>query len=108
MPDQSTTRVSWKNVDAFRLSRHHLSIRQPSATITSISGDIGGAQAQVLSAAQLSIWARVKDATLQKVESAIWKEHSLVKSWCMRGTLFLLPSDQLAVFARGSNRRPGY
>ncbi len=108
MPDTQPVSVSWKTVDAFRLSRHHLSTRQSLLAMTSVPGDIGGAQAQVLSAAQLSIWARVKDATLQQLESAIWKDHLLVKSWCMRGTLFLLPSDQLAVFARGSNRRPAY
>ncbi len=108
MPEYKSANVSWKRVEAFRLSRHHLSKRAPLSALTSVAGNIAGAQAQVLSAAQLSIWARIKGAILRDLDSAIWEDHSLVKAWCMRGTLFLLPSDELAVFARGSNRKPSY
>ena len=100
--------VSWRKVAAFRLSRHHLSERQPSASMASVLADIGGAQSQVLSAAQLSIWARIKGARIRHVNSAIWNDHTLVRAWAMRRTMFLLPSDQLAVFVRGTTRRATY
>jgi uncharacterized protein YcaQ len=69
---------------------------------------MAGAQAQVLLAGQMSIWPRVKGARLQDVDSALWKDHSLVRAWGMRGTMFLLPSDELSVFVRGSARRAAY
>ena len=100
--------VSWKQVAAFRLSQHHLSNRQPSASMASVLAHIGGAQSQVLSAAQMSIWARVKGARIRRVNSAIWNDHTLVRAWAMRRTMFLLPSDQLAVFVRGTTRRAAY
>jgi hypothetical protein len=76
--------------------------------MASVLADIGGAQSQVLSAAQMSIWARVKGAGIRQVNSAIWNDHTLVRAWAMRRTMFLLPSDQLAVFARGTTRRAAY
>src|SRR5713101_295987 len=108
MPGRAPTRVSWKQVAAFRLSRHRLSERAPLAALSSVPGDMAGAQAQVLLAGQMSIWPRVKGARLRDVDSALWKEHSLVRAWGMRGTMFLLPSDELSVFVRGSVRRAAY
>jgi len=106
--DRKPIPVSWRKVAAFRLSHHHLSKRQPSASMASVLSDIGGAQSQVLSAAQMSIWARVKGARIRQVNSAIWNDHTLVRAWAMRRTMFLLPSDQLAVFVRGTTRRAAY
>ena len=100
--------VSWRKVAALRLSQHHLSKRRPSASMPSVLADIGGAQSQVLSAAQMSIWARVKGARIRDMNSAIWNDHTLVRAWAMRRTMFLLPSDQLAVFVRGTTRRAAY
>ncbi len=59
-------------------------------------------------AGQMSIWPRVKGARLRDVDSALWKDHSLVRAWGMRGTMFLLPSDEVSVFVRGSVRRAAY
>jgi len=106
--EQKPIPVSWRQVAAFRLSQHHLSERQPSASMASVLADIGGARSQVLSAAQMSIWARVKGARIRHVNSAIWNDHTLVRAWAMRRTMFLLPSDQLAAFVRGTTRRATY
>jgi uncharacterized protein YcaQ len=108
MPENKRIQVSWKQVAAFRLSKHHLSKRTSLAKLSSVPGDIAGAQAQVLLAGQMSIWPRVKGARLRDVDSALWKDHSLVRAWGMRGTMFLLPSDELSVFVRGSVRRAAY
>ncbi len=108
MPGNKPVRVSWKQVAAFRLGRHRLSKKTSLAALSSVPGDIAGAQAQVLLAGQMSIWPRVRAARLQDVESALWKERTLVRAWGMRGTMFLLPSDELSVFVRGSVRRAAY
>lgn len=97
--------VTWSQVAAFRLSHHHLSERAPSGTLTSVVRDMAGPQAQVLSAAQISLWARVRDLRVGDVEAALGRDQTLAKAWAMRRTLFLLPSEDLAIFVRGSARR---
>jgi hypothetical protein len=65
---------------------------------------MAGAQAQLLSAAQLSLWSRVRDLEIAHVEEAV-RKRTLVKAACMRRTLFLIPSKDVAVFVRGTARR---
>ena len=96
--------VSWKQAIAFRLARHHLLERAPREDLVSVVSDMTGAQAQLLSAAQLSLRPRVRDLQIADVERAL-SERTLVKASAMRRTLFLLPSEQLAVFVRGSAGR---
>lgn len=96
--------VTWKQVAAFRLARHHLAERAPVKSLVPVAGDMAGAQAQLLTAAQISLWTRVRDLRIADVEAAI-RKRSLVKAACMRRTLFLVPSRDLAMFVRGSARR---
>ena len=96
--------VTWNQVAAFRLARHHLLERAREASLVSVVGDITGAQAQLLTAAQIALWARVRDLRLSHIEKAM-RERTLVKASCMRRTLFLVPSQELAIFVRGSARR---
>jgi len=63
-----------------------------------------GAQAQLLSAAEMSLGMRVHDLKRKDIEDVINKR-KLVKSNCMRRTLFLVPAKHLATFVRGSARR---
>lgn len=67
-------------------------------------GDMVGAQAQVLSAAQIALATRTADLCLADVDAAI-AERRLVKVGCMRRTLYLVPSSIVAVFVRGTARR---
>ena len=92
--------VTWKQTTAFRLARHHLLERAPKKTLLSVVRDMTGAQAQLVSAAQLSLWSRVRDLKITDIEKSLG-ERTLVKAACMRRTLFLVPSEHLAVFVRG-------
>jgi hypothetical protein len=96
--------VTWNRVAAFRLARHHLAERAPAKALPSVVHDMAGAQAQLLSAAQISLWARVRDLRSAQIEEAL-SARILVKASCMRRTLFLVPAEHLAVFVRGSARR---
>lgn len=103
-PRQST-QVSQNQVDSFRLNRHHFSKRASSRLIEPVLSDMVGAQAQVLLAALMSLRARVKEVACEELETKIWKERRLVRAWCMRRTMYLVPSSDLAIFVRGSARR---
>lgn len=96
--------VTWQQVTSFRLRRQHLSERAPASKLLSVAGDMTGAQAQLLSAAQISLWSRLRDLRLSHIDTAL-KKRTLVKAACMRRTLFLVPSRDLAIFARGTARR---
>jgi winged helix DNA-binding protein len=96
--------VTWNQVAAFRLARHHLSQRAPTKALIAVLHDMAGAQAQLLSAAQISLWSRVRDLRLAQFEEAL-NERLLVKASCMRRTLFLVPAEDLAIFVRGTARR---
>jgi hypothetical protein len=65
---------------------------------------MAGAQAQLFSAAQLSLWVRMRNLQITHIEKAL-SERTLVKAACMRRTLFLVPSEHLAVFVRGTAGR---
>ena len=96
--------VTWDQVAAFRLARHHLLERASTKNLLTVAGDMTGAQAQLLSAAQISLWARIRDLRPKHLEDTFSKR-TLVKASCMRRTLFLVPSRDLAVFVRGTARR---
>ena len=91
-------------VAAFRLGRHHLARRAPKEALVTVVGDMAGAQAQLLSAAQISLSARRRDLTVAEVDTAL-ADRLLVKVGCMRRTLHLVPSELAAVFVRGTARR---
>ena len=107
-PDAShrhAPRVSAEQVAAFRVARHHLDTPLPVASLARVAGDMCGAQAQVMSAAQLSLRARIRGLRSEDVEKALWKDRTLAKVACMRGTLHLVPSRDHGVFVRGCARR---
>ena len=70
-----------------------------------VVSDLCGVQAQVLSGAALSIWARVDNITIHDVEDALWKHRTLVKTWAMRGTLHLLSSKDLPTYVAALKTR---
>jgi hypothetical protein len=54
-----------------------------------------GVQAQVMSAAELALWARVDGLRPVDVQTALWQERTLVKTWAMRGTIHLFAAEDL-------------
>jgi len=57
-----------------------------------------------MSAAELSLWARVEDLSREGIVRALESKRSLVKTWCMRGASHLLVSADLPVFVGGLMR----
>ncbi|HET7420750.1 MAG TPA: winged helix DNA-binding domain-containing protein [Candidatus Dormibacteraeota bacterium] len=95
--------LTWPQVHAFRLLRHHLDGRASRKDLATVVGDIGGAQAQVMSAAELQIAVRAR-CTVADVRAALWQERTLVKTWLMRGTLHLARSEDLPVYVGAMGR----
>jgi winged helix DNA-binding protein len=90
--------LTWPKVLAWRLTRQHLDRRAPRGKALEVVRQICGLHAQVMSSAELTLWARVEDLELGAVQKALWEERSLVKTWAMRGTLHLLPAAELPIW----------
>jgi hypothetical protein len=63
-----------------------------------VAGVVGGIHAQVLSAGELGLAMRVEGATRTDVRRALWDERTLVKAHGIRGTVHLLPADELGLW----------
>jgi hypothetical protein len=96
--------LTWPQVHAFRLERHHLARRAPKKALSRVVGEIGGVQAQVMSAAELQVGVRV-ECQVEDVRVALWKRRTLVKTWLMRGTLHLVPAEDLPLFTAAMRTR---
>jgi hypothetical protein len=100
---RSTTKISdaipftSEQIHAFRLRRHHL-LDQSAKDLVTICRDVCGMQAQIMSAAQLQLWARNHSITPAMVNDALWKTRSLVKTSLMRQTLHLVPADEFPLY----------
>ena len=91
-------RLTWPEVLAWRLMRQRLDRRAPRDEALGVVREICGLHAQVMSSAELTLWARVEDLEPGAVREALWEHRSLAKTWAMRGTLHLLPSDELPLW----------
>jgi hypothetical protein len=100
-------KLTWRQAAAWRVRRHHLDERVSRRKMLEVVRRLCGVHAQLMSSAELTLWARVEDLERATVQRALWEDRTLVKTWAMRGTLHLLPADELAVWhaALGTSRR---
>jgi len=98
------TSLAWDAVLAWRLQRQQLAARAPRAAALDVVSAIGGLHAQVASAAELTLWARVEGLERGALDRALWQDRSLVKTWAMRGTLHLLVAAELPRYVAALSR----
>lgn len=98
--------LSWQQVNCWRLAQHQLLARAEPDQLLAVVTRLGGVQAQLMSAAELALWARVKTITPEQIQQLLWEEHTLLKTWAMRGTLHLLPATELGHFVAACSATP--
>jgi hypothetical protein len=99
-------RLSWDAILARRLERHGLAAPLSDTQPAEIVGAMCGAHAQIFSAAELSIGLRLAGITRTDVRDALWREHSLIKTFGPRGTVHLLPARDLSMWAGALSALP--
>jgi hypothetical protein len=92
------TTLQWQQVHAWRLAQHGLAPRFSSQNFMHAVNRTAGIQAQVLSAAELAMCARVEGFSPQEVQTALFQKHTLVRTWAMRSTLHILAADELPLY----------
>ncbi|MFB4317919.1 winged helix DNA-binding domain-containing protein [Actinomadura sp. 21ATH] len=85
--------VTWPQVLAWRMRRQFLDV-PAEAPALDVVRRLAGVQAQVASAAELAVAVRGG----RGVRRALREDGTLVKTWAMRGTLHLLPSDEAPAY----------
>ena len=92
--------ITWQAVVAQRMRRHCLT--EPAAAPVDAVRAMSGAHAQILAAGELSVALRVAGATRESVQRA----DGLVKTFGPRGTVHLLPLDDLPMWAGALSALP--
>lgn len=95
-----------QHVAARRVARNHLHERAARDRVVDVVRDICGVQAQVTSAAELALAARVDGVTHDDVRAELWERRTLVKTWGPRGTLHLHPASDLPLWTAALRLRP--
>ena len=95
--------LNWSPVHSWRLAQHSLTPRLNSQDFVQVVTRTGGIQAQVMSAAELALCTRVEGLSAQDVRNALWQEHTLVRTWAMRGTLHVLSASELPLYVAARN-----
>ncbi|HYH31288.1 MAG TPA: crosslink repair DNA glycosylase YcaQ family protein [Pseudonocardia sp.] len=80
--------VTWRQVLRWRLRRQPLV--EPAPDALAVARRVCGLHAPVASCTALIAGAR--SAAPPDLETALWRERSLVRTWAMRGTLHLRPN----------------
>jgi hypothetical protein len=92
-------------VHARRLERNHLLGPAARERLVEVVRDVCGIHAQVTTAADLALGARVDGLTRKDVTRELWEERSLVKVSSLRTTLHLHPADELPLWMAASRLR---
>ena len=90
--------LSWDNVLAWRVQRQYLATPQAADQWATVAQRLCGLHAQVMSSAELTLWARTTELPRETVTTALWETRALVKSWAMRGTLHLFTADDFPIY----------
>ncbi len=105
--------LSPEQVRAIRIGAQKLEPRADRGALVETVRAVCGIQAQLTPAMLLALRARIHGLTLKDVQTAIDPDRQLVRTWAMRGTLHLLPRDDVGwivgllgpVFAAKDKRR---
>ena len=80
-----------------RLDAHELIARRPASAAVAaqiVRGRVA-VQAQYTLAARLALRARCPDLAMVEIDAALRQERSLIRTWCLRGTLHLVAAEDL-------------
>jgi hypothetical protein len=97
--------ISWDEVRRLRLARNFLTAPAERSRMLEVAGRVCGIQAQVVSAAELALGARVSGGSQADVQAALNETHELVKTYGPRGTLHLLPAGELPLWMAAMRAR---
>jgi hypothetical protein len=92
----------------FRLDRQHLKRPAAAGSLVEVARRLCGLHAQVMSSADLQLRARLQGHGPDDLPRTLWQDRAAVRTWLMRGTLHVVPADDLALFTGALDNRGEY
>jgi DNA glycosylase AlkZ-like len=97
--------ATWDQVLSRRLAAHHLDVPSTDGLVPLIRR-LSGVHAQLSSSAEASVWLRTGGAIgPREVRQALTADRTLVKTWAVRGTLHLLPAEDMPTWSAALGTR---
>jgi len=96
--------ISMEKVNRLYLIKHHLFKKAKKNELVKVVDDVCGLHAQASATPYLSLWNRIENFENGLLDEALYRDKALVKVWCMRGTLHIIPSQDLPIYNRALKR----
>ena len=104
MAESTVFEVSLEELNRFYLMKHYLLSKVEKDKLEKLVRDICGLHSQFPTTSSLSLWNRIESFQKNLLEEALYIKKSLVRVWCMRGTLHIIPSRELPVYHHAVKR----
>lgn len=101
---RSSVTVNLETLTRFYLQNHCLADRASKTDIVKVVGKVCGLHSQLPTTPYYSLWNRVKEFEPKMLGHLLYREKSLVKTWFMRGTLHMIPSQDLPLYNNALKR----
>ena len=98
--------LTWDRVRGHRLRTHGLVEPGPAGSAAQVASTVCGIHAQVASAAALSLSRRVRGANADVLNTELWRERRLVKTYGPRGTVHVFPAEELSLWTAATRALP--
>ncbi len=96
--------ITREQANYFTLTRQHLIEKAERAQFISTISDVCGVHAQFILPAILQIWTRVLRFRPREFFPLLYERRVLIRTWLMRGTLFVIPAKELPVYYQATRR----
>ena len=104
MAANTVSEISLGVLNRFYLMRHHLLTKVGKDKLERVISDICGLHSQLAMTPAFSLWNRIKSFKKSFLEEALYIKKSLVRVWCIRGTLHIIPSAELPIYHHAAKR----
>ncbi|MFQ6088563.1 MAG: winged helix DNA-binding domain-containing protein [Candidatus Methanofastidiosia archaeon] len=101
--------IDLKKINQFILCKQHLTkdSKEKNECVVKVTKDICGLHAQVATTPYLSLWNRVESFRKEVLKKELYEKRNLVKIWCMRRTVHIVPVEQVMEYYQATKRVGG-
>jgi hypothetical protein len=85
-------------ITGFTLERHHLWKPAKAGDLVEVVSRICGLNAQSARSPYISLWNRLQGFSREQLDKALYNDRRLIKTWLMRGTVHMVPSDEFIAY----------
>lgn len=96
--------VTLEHLTKLYLFKQFLSSAAREKDVVTVAGALCGLHAQAALTPYLSLFNRIKNFEPEMLEDVLYREKSLVKTWCVRGTLHIIPSGDFSIYHNALER----